>query len=45
MGGIRYAKMGIGVAAVILTVGAIIACFAVYHFFDERDKRRKRRGQ
>jgi hypothetical protein len=63
MDGIRYANMGIGVAAVILMVGAIllrnageaalqalglvafIACFVVYISLDERDKRRKRRGQ
>jgi hypothetical protein len=63
MGGIRYANMGVGVAAVILVAGAIllkdagegamqalglgafIACCVVYVTLDERDKRRRRRGQ
>jgi hypothetical protein len=63
MGGIRYANMGVGVAAVILVVGTIllkdagegalqalglvafIACCVVYVTLDERDKRRKKRGQ
>lgn len=63
VGGIRYANMGIAVAAVILVVGAFllrdageaalqalgigafIACFVVYISLDERDKRRRKRGQ
>ena len=63
MGGLRYANIGIAVAAAILLLDVIflrhaargviqavglvafVSAFVVYHFLDERAKRRSKRSQ